>query len=250
MNTFDLFSMAELTASAAVIVFLLVSVLGSTLRQRTVIAAALAGWFLSVLIIGVNHVFTPGEGIGVIGLGLGVVIPVALLSLLILGTAGGRQRLQHAPLFVLVGVHGIRLLGVSFLLLRAAQRLPAPFAPTAGWGDIVVAVLALPTAFVLWRAQQSQQTGPSHAWLLLWNTLGLADLVIALFLGASSSPGPLQLFHVTPSAAIMTTLPWILIPSFLVPSLILLHICIYYRLAWDDAHSRSARLAAASVAAS
>ena len=231
MNPFDLFSMAELTASAAVLVSLFIATLASGLRQRALIAAGFTAWCCVVLAIGATHLFTPGAGIGVAGLGLGAVIPVVLLTLLTLGTAAGRQQVRRAPLWAMIGVHGVRLLGISFLLLREAHRLPAPFAPSAGWGDIFVAVLAIPLALNPWRARVSGQAGPSPARLLLWNSLGLGDLVVALFLGASSTPGPLQLFHVTPTTGIMTTLPWLLVPTFLVPSLIFLHILIYYRLA-------------------
>ena len=49
-------------------------------------------------------------------------------------------------------------------------------------------------------------------------------------LGATSSPGPARLFFGEPSAAIMTTLPWLLIPGFLVPLLFAVHIGIHVRL--------------------
>jgi hypothetical protein len=66
--------------------------------------------------------------------------------------------------------------------------------------------------------------------LLLWNVLGVADLVTAVFLGATSSPGPIQLFHAEQNSAAMASLPWILIPCFLVPAFLFLHLCTLYRL--------------------
>jgi len=50
----------------------------------------------------------------------------------------------------------------------------------------------------------------------------------------------------------MTTLPWLLIPGFLVPSLMFLHVVIFYRLARNEAstsaHSRlSGGMAGGSV---
>ncbi len=161
-----------------------------------------------------------------------------------LGTAIGRQRIRQAPLWALVGVHGVRLLGFSFLLLWAAHRLPAPFAPSAGWGDIVAGLLAVPLALNLRSAGRPR----SQLWIQLWNTLGVAYLLTALFLGATSSPGPLQLFHVNPSSAIMTTLPWILVPAFLVPSLLFLHICVYYRMAILKSADQTQGLTAAATA--
>ena len=37
-------------------------------------------------------------------------------------------------------------LGVFFIALWALGRLPAPFAPSAGWGDVLVGLTALPIA--------------------------------------------------------------------------------------------------------
>lgn len=250
MSTFDLLSMAELTASAAILVSLFAAILGASLGQRVLIVLGFAAWFAAVLFIGVHQLFTPGKGLGIPGLGMGVILPVASLTLMTLGSAAGRARIQAAPLWLLTGVHSLRVLGVSFLMLQALHRLPTPFAPAAGWGDILVALLALPLSWSLWRAQTRLAATPSRLWIGLWNTLGLADLAIALFLGASSSPGPIQVFHVTPSTALMTTPPWILIPSFLVPSLIFLHLCIYYRVATLPARDRASQLKAVAVTAS
>jgi hypothetical protein len=220
----DLLSMSELTACSAIVVFVLSSALSATVRQRAVAGTLLAGWFCLVLAIGATGAFGPGSPIGVAGLGLGVVVPVSLLSFIALRSGRGRALIGRVPTSTLVGVHAMRILGVSFLLLYATKRLSAPFAPVAGWGDIAVGLLAIPLAITQKRG------GLSRGWLLAWNTLGLADLIIALALGATSAPGPLWLFRAVPGSAIMTSLPWILIPSFLVPSLIFLHLSLYARL--------------------
>jgi hypothetical protein len=82
---------------------------------------------------------------------------------------------------------------------------------------------------LFFRLMHKQATIPSGA-LLLWNVLGVADLVIAVFLGATSLPGPIQIFHEPQNSAIMSTVPWILIPCFLVPAFLFLHLCTLYRL--------------------
>ena len=84
---------------------------------------------------------------------------------------------------------------------------------------------------------------------MLWNVLGLADLVVAVTLGATSVPGPIRLFHGEPSSAIMANLPWILIPCFLVPSLAFLHLCTFYRLRMLAPAKRSEKLHSVRVAA-
>lgn len=220
---FDLLSTAVLTASAAIVVFFLSFALSATRRGRDMIAAALAGWFCLVLAAGATGAFAYPRGVGV---GLAVIIPIAVLSLLVLGTIRGRELIVRVPMAALVGIHSVRVLGLTFVMLYAAKRLPAPFAPVAGWGDFAVGILAMPLALMLARDAGNV---PKRA-IALWNALGLADLVIAVTLGATSSPGPIQLFHTQPSSAIMATLPWILIPCFLVPSLALIHLCTFYRL--------------------
>jgi uncharacterized membrane protein len=240
---FDLLSTAELTASAAIVVFFLSSILSNTVRQRALVAASLVGWFCLVLAAGATGAFTY-PGIGTAGTGLAVVLPIAVLSLLVLGTARGRELVRRAPLPALVGVHSVRVLGLSFVLLYAAKRLPAPFAPVAGWGDIVVGLLAIPLALLLARGRGEIP----KALILLWNVLGLVDLVAAVALGATSAPGPLQVFHGPPSSAIMATLPWILIPCFLVPALIFLHLCTFYRLRTMRAAERTKNLPTMRVA--
>ena len=76
----------------------------------------------------------------------------------------------------------------------------------------------------------------------------LTHAVAAVALGATSAPGPLQVFHGTPSSGIMATLPWILIPCFLVPALAFLHLCTFYRLRTMQAAERTKNLSPMRVA--
>jgi len=222
---FDLLSAIELTASAAVVVATLAWLFGATPRERILIGAGLTAWFAGVLWLGATGALQDGEGAGVLGLGAAVVLPVLVLTILSLGTEFGRARIAAAPLSTLVAVQAVRVLGVSFVLLHAAGRLPAPFAPIAGWGDILVGMLAIPVAWVAARFG-SRADGT----VLLWNILGIADLVAAVGLGAMSSPGPLRIFMQELGGAIMTSVPWIIIPCFLVPALIALHLVTFYKL--------------------
>jgi hypothetical protein len=66
---------------------------------------------------------------------------------------------------------------------------------------------------------------------VLWNAIGISDLVAAIALGTLSAPGPLQMFAAPPTSAIMTALPWLIVPGFIVPSLVFIHVVIFYRLA-------------------
>jgi hypothetical protein len=103
--------------------------------------------------------------------------------------------------------------------------LPTPFAPVAGWGDIFVGATA---PLVAWLAYRQGANPRPIIWI--WNLIGTIDLLAAIGLGVTSSPGPARIIFAEPSSAIMTTLPWLIIPGFLVPLLFAVHIGIFVRL--------------------
>ena len=129
------------------------------------------------------------------------------------------QRVLAIPMPALILTHVLRILAVQFLLLWSAGRLTAPFAPLAGWGDIITGVTAVPVAWAVWR-----RAAGWRPLAVIWNLFGAADLIDAISLGVLSAPGsPLQLFAI-PSEPVMTTLPWVLIPGYLVPLLFMTHV--------------------------
>jgi hypothetical protein len=110
----------------------------------------------------------------------------------------------------------------------------------AGWGDIAIGATALPIA--LWVTKQPDT---ARGALFIWNSLGLADLVIAVSLGALSAPGAIRVFFDDPSSALIASIPWILIPCFLVPSLSFVHLVVFYRMLGARAAVNSAVLSSA-----
>jgi hypothetical protein len=226
MNTFDLVGAIELTVSAAILIGSLAGGLGHTARTRIGAVAAWAAWFGLIILLAASGAFDARHGIGIGRFGAAVALPVAILALAGNRVAGFRSAIAEVPLSLLVGLHAVRVLGISFILLYAAGRLPAPFAPVAGWGDVFIGLLALPVAWVAAR-----QRSKSQAIVLLWNALGLLDLVAAVILGVTSAPdSPIRIFFAEPGNRIMGDLPWILIPGFIVPNLILMHLAIFWKL--------------------
>jgi hypothetical protein len=168
--------------------------------------------------------------------------PVALfLILMIAGTVAWlgwpafRRALLSIPLVALVGINGVRVAGVFFLILHAEGRLAAPFSTSAGWGDIIAGAIAIPlAAWMAWK-------GPVPRWLLgAWNAVGALDLFAAVTFGALSAPGtPFRIFPEAPGTLAMGTLPWMAIPSFLVPLFLLTHLAVAVRL--RAAHTEGVR---------
>lgn len=225
---FDVLAASTLAVGASSVIATYSLAFGSSWRDRTGIALILLAWFTLVLALGAAGVLRPAVIFGLPALGWAVAIPLATLTLLLLATEKGRERVLKAPLSALIIVHALRLLGFWFVLLHAAGRLPAPFAPVAGWGDILAGVLALPAA---WLAVKMPQRGSKM--ILTWNIIGAVDLVAAVTLGLTSLPGPTRVFMDAPGSEAMNFLPWFIIPGFLVPSLLTLHLVVFYRLRAD-----------------
>jgi hypothetical protein len=222
---FDLVGAVELTAGAAIVVAVFAIAFGRDALSRVRLAAALSAWFVVVVALAATEVLHYERGTGTPFVGLAVALPIVVLSLSLFGLPSLRERVKRVPLWPLVAVQAVRVLGVSFVLLHADGRLPAPFAPVAGWGDIAVGAAAIPVAWMV-----ANRVPGWRGWLLVWNFLGLADLATAVTLGVLSSPGPLWVLTAEPGTGIMSTLPWFLIPGFLVPLLATIHIVIFYRI--------------------
>jgi hypothetical protein len=135
-----------------------------------------------------------------------------------------RTALLALPQPLLIGLNSTRLVGGFFLFLAASGRLSGPFPDSAGWGDIITAVLALPLAFAVARRPMPNAT-------FWWNVLGTVDLVAAITLGTISAEGtPFQLIHAGVGSEAVGHLPWSLIPTVLVPFYLILHGVIFAQL--------------------
>jgi hypothetical protein len=221
----DLIGAVGLTASAAVVLAALSIGFGSSAATRIRITVALSVWFVLVVILAATRALYYEHGLGAPGLGVAVALPVIVLCSIVARTKSLHENFQRVPMWLLVGVHVVRILGISFIVLYASHRLPTPFAPVAGWGDIFVGATA---PLVAWLAYRQGANPRPIIWI--WNLIGTIDLLAAIGLGVTSSPGPARIIFAEPSSAIMTTLPWLIIPGFLVPLLFAVHIGIFVRL--------------------
>jgi hypothetical protein len=97
-------------------------------------------------------------------------------------------------------------------------EMPAAFALPAGIGDVAVGLLALPAA--LW-VSSGKPVGLRIG--ILWNLLGLADFLVAIAMGMTTSPGRFQVFALDHPNAQLGTFPTVMIPAFAVPNSIILH---------------------------
>ncbi len=195
-------------------------------RAKAAILAAAVLWGAVIVTVAALGGFAPGTTGPVPALAL----PLVGLLVLLFGAWFAFRRVRTAllslPLPALVGVNAARLIGVFFLILTAQGRLSTPFGPAAGSGDMLVGALAIPLAVMA-----AGGTTGRVVWLGLWNALGAADLIVAVTLGVLSAPGtPLRLFTEGPGTLAMSGLPWIMIPTMLVPLYLFIHFTIAAKL--------------------
>ena len=89
----------------------------------------------------------------------------------------------------------------------------------AGIGDLLTGLFALPVAIAV-----ATGTAQGRRAAIMWNMFGLADFVVAITMGAITSPGPFQLIVPdVPSIGATGAYPDVLTPAFVVPCGALLH---------------------------
>lgn len=220
------------------IVFLVLTGIGAALTaagqapdlvRRRVWGAGLLlfAWLAAAAVLGAFGLFqarTDSVGFAIV---VAILLPIVVGALLIRGSAAVRDILGAVPQGWLVGVQAYRGIGTIFLILLGVGLLPPEFALPAGFGDALVGLAAIPVAAAY--AAGAPQRGPL---VVLWNALGIADLVIAVGTGFLSSPSPLQQLAFADPNVIVGAYPLVLIPVFAVPLSIVLHIASLTKLAW------------------
>jgi hypothetical protein len=221
----DLIGTTTMIAVIAVNLNATVTVLQLSSGQRLATVTAAGLWIGLAIALAGTGIYavgpTPVPVIGVIA-----ALPVLAAALAALLSAKMRAALLALPVTLLVGLNVMRIEGLFFLLLSAQGRLSGPFPESAGWGDIMVGLTAIPLTLALARNPRGHR-----GWLLIWNLVGTLDLVSALTLGILSAPGaPFQQFGGTIGSTAVWTLPWSDIPALLVPFYLVTHGIIFAKL--------------------
>ena len=116
----------------------------------------------------------------------------------------------------IIAVQLYRALGVIFILY-ATDKMPGLFAWPAGVGDIIVGLLA-PFVALAYARDPRGNAGLVTA----WNAFGILDLVVAVTTGFITSPS--TLFTYEPPNELISVFPLVLVPVYLVPLSVLLHL--------------------------
>jgi hypothetical protein len=188
-------------------------------------AAGLVAWGVLVLVLAREGVFATDAGTTTPLIALGIAVPIGA-GVALLQLPGVRAAIDRIPLQWLVGVQFYRVLGGLFLIAYARDEMPAEFALPAGIGDIAVGLTAVVVAYLV-ATRGAERTRTAVLW---WCVLGIADLVVAVGTGFLSSPSILQQIALDDPNLAITRYPFVLIPTFLVPISILLHVSVIARL--------------------
>jgi hypothetical protein len=215
--------------SAVVIVYVLLTtgvwrVASGEIRYRVMIG--LTWWLSFFTALAAVGAFAANYHRPVAAIAFGIVVPI-VVGLVLLGRSPALNHMldQISPR-ALIGVQFYRVLGGLFIIGWATGHIPAVFALPAGIGDVAVGLAAPYLATRL-----GDGTERSRRLAVAWNIFGIADFASAVALGAATSPSPLWptlLGHPNP---LISRLPFVLIPVFLVPVSALLHIVTLRRLA-------------------
>ncbi len=193
-------------------------------NYRKVTASLIAAWFIAALTASAFHLFRTDPTRPPLALGLGALLPIIAFSLWFARSESFRRFTLALNPRTLTIVQSWRTGGFVFLVLYAYGILPGLFAWPAGLGDFAIGATASLAALKL--------TNPNRrSSFILWQALGVLDLVTAVTLGATASLIDPQGIPTTP----MTVLPLSLIPTFVVPLLLILHlICIAQARRWPS----------------
>jgi hypothetical protein len=182
-------------------------------REAKFVSFVLAAWFCFALAVGIANWFQSASA-PVVALTVWTLTGLVLLACWKVDPISTWA--ANVDLRWLVLLHTTRFVGFYFLILCRRGELSCAFAAPAGIGDIAVAAATVIILLVpKFRA--------SRRLLLIWNTLGLIDIVFvvssALRFGLSDWP----------SMAPLRELPLSFLPTFLVPLIIVSHVLIFVR---------------------
>jgi hypothetical protein len=176
-----------------------------------------AAWFVVIYWLAGRGTFINGPEERPIVVGIAFAAPILLFLAAIHTLPGWRARVTSISPILLIAMNGWRFIGLGFLMAHSEGLLPGGFALPAGLGDIFMAATA-PWIAARVAADDRFRFGPVF---LIWNLIGIADFLDAVFWGTLYSwPG----FTSSVNTALMQRLPFALIPCFFVPLVAIAHI--------------------------
>ena len=192
-----------------------------------VLSAMLIGWVAVAQYLGAANTYfaTATAEAGVPTILFGLLIPLAVAAIALWRSESIARLVSAIPLHWLVAAQVYRVAGGIFLVLWADGRLPWQFALPAGIGDVATGSLAVVVAALL-----AQNAIGAHRATYAWCLFGIADLVVAITMGAMTSPGRAHLLAFEAPNLLISSYPLVMVPTFAVPLALMLHGLVLWRL--------------------
>jgi hypothetical protein len=204
----------------------------------------LFAWLALAMLAGCLGLFQSAENQVVPYIAMAITIPIVVGAVLIRWSKTVREIIDAVPQPWLVGIQFYRVIGVTFLVLQTAGRLPGIFALPAGYGDTLVGLAALALGFTYARYQSK-----CDPLVTLWNYLGLADLAVALATGFLTAPSRFQILSLDAPNLMIGSFPLVMIPIYAVPLSIVLHLVSLTKLRQSNAPRLATKSGGAEIQA-
>jgi hypothetical protein len=190
-----------------------------------VLSVALIAWLAVAQHLGSANTYFATTETSVPTVLLGLMIPLIVATIGFWGSGNISSLVSAIPLRWIVAAQIYRVGGGIFLVLWADGRLPWQFALPAGIGDVTTGCFAVVVAALL-----AQKAVGARRAAYGWSFFGIADLVVAITMGAMTSPGRPHLFAFEAPNLLITSYPLVMIPTFAVPLALMLHGLVLWRL--------------------
>lgn len=191
----------------------------SVARPGSTTTAVLVVWFALVYLLGARGAFVTAPGTPPLPILVGFLVPIIAFFAAWRTSRGFHAFVLGVDLRLATAVQAWRFAGLEFLALHAHGVLPGVFAWPAGLGDIAIGVTAPWIMLSLARQPGFAAARP----FLVWNLLGILDLIVAIGTGVLASGFAAGLVGATTTGP-MAQLPLVLIPVYFVPIFIMLHV--------------------------
>jgi hypothetical protein len=189
-----------------------------TSSATSTVAILLALWLGLVFALAATGAFLQQPGAPPLPIFVAFALPILAFVAAYLGSSRFRTAVLGLNPVLSTSIQGWRFGGLAFIALLTYGVLPGAFAWPAGLGDMAIGATA--PAFALAIARDPRIAGSRG--FVVWNLLGILDLAVAVGSGTS-----IAWFGVGADAAsmgAMARLPLVLVPAFLVPIFVMLHV--------------------------
>jgi hypothetical protein len=192
-------------------------VAGENRFSNVAVAVVLGLWLAVVVLLGAAGAFVQPPGMPPYPIAIAITVPLIVFFVAFWQSAAFRKFVTTADLRLLTVLQAWRWAGFGFIALYAYGVLPGLFAWPAGLGDMAIGI----TAPWIARSLVRQPSFAGSRRFVIWNLLGILDLVVAVSIATILATGAVAA-EVT--VAPMAKLPLLLIPAYLVPLFIMFHL--------------------------